>query len=60
MGFAKQHFFALTRLEGDAGARSLIVAEREHCLFLELEDPGVIADVDTPQQLDYWSALLER
>lgn len=60
VGFAKQHFFALTRLEGDAGARSLIAAEREHCLFLEIEDPGVIADVDTPQQLDYWSALLER
>ncbi len=60
VGFARQHFFALTRLEGEAGARNLIAAERDQCLFLELEDPGVIADVDTPQQLDYWSALLER
>ncbi|MBK9667801.1 MAG: nucleotidyltransferase family protein [Gammaproteobacteria bacterium] len=60
VGFARQHFFALTRLEGEAGARTLIAAERDQYLFLELDDPGVIADVDTPQQLDYWSGLLER
>jgi molybdenum cofactor cytidylyltransferase len=58
VGFSRQHFRALTRLEGDAGARGLIERERERCLFLEIDDPGVVADIDTPQQLAYWSALL--
>jgi len=57
VGFARQHFYALSRLEGDAGARELIRAERERCLFVELADPGVVADVDTPEQLGYWRSL---
>jgi molybdenum cofactor cytidylyltransferase len=59
VGFARQHFQQLTRLEGDRGARELIVAERDRCCFVECADPGVVADVDTAEQLAYWSALLE-
>jgi molybdenum cofactor cytidylyltransferase len=58
VGFARQHFRALAGLSGERGARALIEAERARCLFLETGDPGVVADVDTPEQLAYWRALL--
>jgi molybdenum cofactor cytidylyltransferase len=58
VGFARRHFFALTRLEGDTGARELIVAEQSRVHFVELDDPGILADVDTPGQLDYLAGLL--
>jgi molybdenum cofactor cytidylyltransferase len=58
VGFARRHFFALTRLEGDTGARELIVAEQSRVHFVELDDPGILADVDTPAQLDYLAGLL--
>ena len=58
VGFAHRHFHALTRLEGDMGARALIVAEQSRACFVELDDPGILADVDTPEQLDYLSGLL--
>jgi molybdenum cofactor cytidylyltransferase len=58
VGFARQHFLALERLEGDRGARAFISSEQAHCLFVELDDPGIVADVDTPEQLQYWSAAL--
>jgi CTP:molybdopterin cytidylyltransferase MocA len=41
----------LARLEGDAGARALILAESARACFVELDDPGILADVDTPEQL---------
>ena len=58
VGFARRHFYALTRLEGDAGARALIVAEQSRACFVELDDPGILADVDTPEQLEYLAGLL--
>jgi molybdenum cofactor cytidylyltransferase len=58
VGFSHRHFYALTRLEGDMGARALIVAEQSRTCFVELDDPGVLADVDTPEQLEYLSGLL--
>jgi molybdenum cofactor cytidylyltransferase len=57
VGFARRFFHALSRLEGDAGARSLIVAERARAFFVELDDPGILADVDTPAELDYLGGL---
>ena len=59
VGFARRYFFALTRLEGDTGARALIVAEQSRAHFVELDDPGILADVDTPGQLEYLAGLLD-
>jgi len=56
VGFARRYFAALGRLAGDAGARSLILAERERVRFVELDDPGILADVDTPDQLARYAA----
>jgi molybdenum cofactor cytidylyltransferase len=60
VGFARCHFSALARLEGDAGARSLVEAERARACFVEVDDPGILADVDTPADLQRFAALLER
>lgn len=51
VGFARRLFPVLAQLAGDAGARGLIVAERERAWFVELDDPGVLTDVDTPTDL---------
>lgn len=49
VGFANRHHAALAALDGDAGARALLAA---HPLaLLELNDPAVLRDVDTPADL---------
>jgi molybdenum cofactor cytidylyltransferase len=58
VGFARHHFRALAALSGDQGARALVERERDRCLFVEIDDPGITADVDTPAQLAGWRALL--
>ena len=42
-------FAALATLTGDTGARSIL--ERHHVEFLDFDDPGILADVDTPADL---------
>lgn len=49
VGFDARHFDALAALQGDAGARHLLqsaAVER-----LSLDDPGIVRDVDTAQDL---------
>ncbi len=43
----------LGALEGDEGARAVLAANRSDVLEVEAGDPGVVADVDTPE--DYLS-----
>lgn len=54
VGFRRCHFTRLAALEGDAGARDLIRSLREQVHFVELDDPGILADIDTPEQLERW------
>lgn len=54
VGFRNCHFARLAALEGDAGARSLIRSLREQVHFVELDDPGILTDIDTPEQLERW------
>ena len=42
---------ALAALTGDAGARDLLRAEAGALELLDLDDPGVVRDVDTPADL---------
>ncbi|MBI3147998.1 MAG: nucleotidyltransferase family protein [Betaproteobacteria bacterium] len=42
----------LLALEGDAGARRILQANAQHLFFLEVDDPGVLHDVDTPSDLE--------
>lgn len=51
VGFGRSELAALTALEGDAGARQLLVDAAARCQFLQVEDPGVLLDIDTPEDL---------
>ena len=51
VGFSRPHFGALCALEGDAGARAILVAHADEITLLDVDDPGVVRDVDTPADL---------
>lgn len=51
VGFPRRLFAAMRELKGDGEARQLIVAEAARCRFIEVDDPGVLLDVDTPDAL---------
>lgn len=50
VGFAAELYSELAALSGDEGARRLIA--RYPAFGVELDDPGVLVDIDTPQDLD--------
>lgn len=51
VGFAAAHREALLALRDDEGARGLVTANREAVRLLDVEDPGVVRDVDSPADL---------
>ena len=55
IGFPARLFEALTRIEGDRGARQ-IVAAADCVMAVEVDDPGIHQDVDRPTDL----AMLSR
>lgn len=50
VGFDARHFDALGALRGDAGARSLLA--RLDPIRIVLDDPGIVRDVDTPEDIE--------
>jgi molybdenum cofactor cytidylyltransferase len=55
VGFSAELYSELVQLSGDEGARRLVARYPSH--GVELDDPGVLADVDTQDDL---AALLDR
>jgi molybdenum cofactor cytidylyltransferase len=51
VGFAAAHRDALVALGGDEGARSLLAAHAGALRFVDVDDPGVLRDVDVPEDL---------
>lgn len=51
VGFAARHRPELLALEGDAGARTLLQAYAEQLVSVPVDDPGILVDVDTPDDL---------
>lgn len=49
--FGRDFWPALVRLSGDEGARSVVRANLHSCLRLDVEDAGVLRDIDTPEAL---------
>ncbi len=49
--FGRDFWPALGLLAGDEGARAVVQAQRDCCVVVEVEDAGVLLDVDTPQGL---------
>lgn len=54
--FGRDFWPALTRLEGDSGARRLIHQHPECYREVEVDDPGILLDIDTPSDLQHLAA----
>ncbi|WP_417775494.1 nucleotidyltransferase family protein [Stutzerimonas xanthomarina] len=54
--FGRAFWPALCELDGDEGARSLIRLHPEHYQTVDVEDAGILLDVDRPTDLDGRSA----
>jgi molybdenum cofactor cytidylyltransferase len=52
VGFARRFFQDLLALSGDEGARRLIAQYKDTLTVLELDDPGVLRDIDTRADLE--------
>lgn len=51
VGFSRRHRAALAALSDDQGARSLLLRHHECVTRVDVDDPGILADVDTPLDL---------
>jgi molybdenum cofactor cytidylyltransferase len=49
VGFGIEHRDALLALDGDTGAKSLLMSQR--VTKVDVDDPGILRDVDTPEDL---------
>ena len=50
VAFGSAYFDELGKLQGDAGGRKLITLHRSAVRELSVDDPGVLQDIDTPQE----------
>tara|TARA_B100001059_G_scaffold232553_1_gene270646 strand:- start:3782 stop:4384 length:603 start_codon:yes stop_codon:yes gene_type:complete len=51
IAFGKDHFQVLNELKGDEGARKVLKNHQNLTLEVETNDPGVLYDIDTPNDL---------
>lgn len=51
VGFSAEFGPALRALQGDRGARDLLARHADRLQCLEVDDPGILRDVDTPADL---------
>lgn len=51
VGFASRYRAELLALRGDEGARAILAAHRSALTLIEVEDPGVVQDIDRPGDL---------
>jgi molybdenum cofactor cytidylyltransferase len=47
----RRYFAEIASLTGDVGARALIDRHADHVVFLPIDDPAILVDVDTPAAL---------
>jgi molybdenum cofactor cytidylyltransferase len=52
VGFAAKYRSELENLQGDEGARSIVKRYADAVCLLPCEDSGILADIDTPQDLE--------
>jgi molybdenum cofactor cytidylyltransferase len=48
VGFSREFYAELIALSGDRGARSVVAAHPDQVEYLDVDDTGVIADIDEP------------
>jgi len=52
VGFARRFLEELSGLRGDAGARDILKAHPDWVTLYEVDDPGVLRDIDEPSDLE--------
>ena len=52
VGFARRFRDELSALRGDAGAREILKAHADWVTLYEVDDPGVLRDIDEPSDLE--------
>jgi molybdenum cofactor cytidylyltransferase len=52
VGFSAQHIAALLALTGDEGAKAILAAHPDALESIDVDDPGVLRDVDRPEDLN--------
>ncbi len=60
VGFGSAFGGELLTLQGDHGARRVLQAHRDALHWLELDDPGLLFDIDQPEQLRQAAKRVER
>ncbi len=51
VGFGASCYAALSALTGDEGAKAIVAAQRDRIVRIEVDDAGILRDVDTPGDL---------
>jgi molybdenum cofactor cytidylyltransferase len=51
VGFSRALAAELAAADGDEGARAVIAAHRAQVVLIEVDDPGIVKDIDTPADL---------
>jgi molybdenum cofactor cytidylyltransferase len=51
VGFGREYLETLLNLQGDVGARSVLKKNKAQLHYLDVNDPGILLDVDTPADL---------
>ena len=56
VGFAREWFGQLVALRGDSGGKSILNAHRQALVLCSADDPGVVWDIDRPDDLKLHAA----
>ena len=51
VGFGAAFYQALAALTGDEGAKTIIAAHRDRMIRIDVEDPGILRDIDKREDL---------
>lgn len=51
VGFGQNFFQPMRDLKGDSGAKRIVEAHSQKVTYLPLEDPAILQDIDTPEDL---------
>ena len=51
VGFSRRHKDELAALASDEGARSVVLRHSDEIVLIEVDDPGIVIDIDRPEDL---------
>ena len=57
VGFGKRYFKNLMMLNGDSGGRSLLQTHADAIQRVEIDDPAILYDIDTPEDLEKYAYI---